>query len=43
LQDYAVLAVAEPYALNIDGTLMTTPNHHRNWTRFVPSKRHETQ
>ena len=30
LQDYAVLAVAKPYALNIDETLITTPNHYRN-------------
>jgi hypothetical protein len=26
LQDYAVLAVAEPYALNIEGSVVTTPN-----------------
>ncbi|KAJ0127572.1 RNA-directed DNA polymerase from mobile element jockey [Fusarium oxysporum f. sp. albedinis] len=31
LQDYAVLTVAEPYALNIDGAVVMTPNGHRNW------------
>lgn len=41
LRDYAVLAIAEPYALSIDGAVMTAPNNHRNWTRFIPTKRHE--
>ncbi|EGU72482.1 hypothetical protein FOXB_17009 [Fusarium oxysporum f. sp. conglutinans Fo5176] len=40
LQDYAVLAVAEPYALNIDGAVVMTPNSHRNWIKFFPIKRH---
>ncbi|RFN41629.1 reverse transcriptase [Fusarium flagelliforme] len=43
LQDYAVLAVAEPYALNIEGSVVTTPNSHRNWIKFIPTKRHEMQ
>ncbi|SCV61221.1 uncharacterized protein FFFS_15790 [Fusarium fujikuroi] len=43
LPDYAVLAVAEPYELNIDGALVTPPSNHKNWTRFVPSQRHDMQ
>ncbi|KAF4971249.1 hypothetical protein FSARC_1871 [Fusarium sarcochroum] len=30
-QDYAVLVVAEPYAPNIEGSVVTTPNSHRDW------------
>ena len=30
LQDYAVLAVAELYALNIEGSVVTIPDSHRN-------------
>lgn len=30
LQDYTVLVVAELYALNIEGLVVTTPNSHRN-------------
>ena len=41
LRDYAVLAVAEPYALNMDGKVVTAPNNHRNWTRLIPTKKHE--
>ncbi|KAF5001003.1 hypothetical protein FDECE_11092 [Fusarium decemcellulare] len=36
LQDYAVLAVAEPYVLNIDGTAVTAPSSHRNWIKLRP-------
>ncbi|KAI8402270.1 hypothetical protein FOFC_17577 [Fusarium oxysporum] len=43
LQDYAVLAVAEPYALNIEGSVVTTPNSHRNWIKYIPTKRHKMQ
>jgi hypothetical protein len=43
LQDYAVLAVAEPYALNIEGSVVTTPNSRRNWIKYIPTKRHEMQ
>ncbi|KAH7472001.1 hypothetical protein FOMA001_g13208 [Fusarium oxysporum f. sp. matthiolae] len=43
LQDYAVLAVAEPYALNIEGSVVTTPNSHRNWIKYIPTKRHDMQ
>ncbi|KAL9568930.1 hypothetical protein ACKAV7_006944, partial [Fusarium commune] len=43
LQDYAVLAVAEPYALNIEGSVVTTPNSRRNWIKYIPTKRHDMQ
>ncbi|KAL9575787.1 hypothetical protein ACKAV7_000029 [Fusarium commune] len=42
-QDFAVLAVAEPYALNIDGVVVTTPDSYRNWIKFFPIKRHAMQ
>ncbi|RKK10846.1 hypothetical protein BFJ65_g14842 [Fusarium oxysporum f. sp. cepae] len=42
-QDYAVLAVAESYALNIEGSVVTTPNSHRNWIKYIPTKRHDMQ
>ncbi|EXK78063.1 hypothetical protein FOQG_17244 [Fusarium oxysporum f. sp. raphani 54005] len=42
-QDYAVLAVAESYALNVDGAVVSTPNNHRNWIKIIPTKRHEMQ
>ncbi|KAF4415370.1 reverse transcriptase [Fusarium acutatum] len=43
LQDYAVLAVAELYALNIEGSVVATPNSHRNWIKYIPTKRHDMQ
>ncbi|RYC77840.1 hypothetical protein BFJ63_vAg19286 [Fusarium oxysporum f. sp. narcissi] len=43
LQDYVVLVVAEPYALNVKGSVTTTPNSHRSWIKFIPTKRHEMQ
>lgn len=43
LQDYVVLVVAEPYALNVKGSVTTTPNSHRSWIKFIPTKRHEKQ
>ncbi|KAF5719708.1 reverse transcriptase [Fusarium mundagurra] len=43
LQDYVVLAIAEPYALNIERLGVTTPNSHRNWIKYIPTKRHEMQ
>ncbi|KAJ0126074.1 Uncharacterized protein HZ326_30821 [Fusarium oxysporum f. sp. albedinis] len=30
LQQYAVLAIAEPYAQTIDGLVVTAPNSHNN-------------
>lgn len=43
LQQYAVLAVAEPYARTIDGVVVTTPNSHSNWTKMIPTQTHDGQ
>ena len=37
LKDYGVLAISEPYARIIDGTLVTVPMGHPNWTKIVPT------
>ena len=37
LSDYAVLALTEPYARLVDGSVVTAPNGHSNWTKMVPS------
>ena len=37
LSDYAVLALTEPYARLVEGTIVTTPMSHSNWTKMVPS------
>ena len=42
LKDYSVLAISEPYARKIDDKVVTSPNHHSNWTKFIPSQLHET-
>ncbi|RKK19029.1 hypothetical protein BFJ67_g17634, partial [Fusarium oxysporum f. sp. cepae] len=41
LEDYAALAVAEPWACTIEGQVMTAPNHHSNWTKMIPTKTRE--
>jgi hypothetical protein len=43
LQQYAVLAVAEPYARMSDGVVVTTPNYHTNWTKMIPTQTREGQ
>ncbi|KAM4067345.1 endonuclease-reverse transcriptase domain-containing protein [Hirsutella rhossiliensis] len=37
LKDFAVLAISEPYARNIDGKVVTSPMGHRNWTKMIPT------
>ncbi|KJZ67957.1 hypothetical protein HIM_12656 [Hirsutella minnesotensis 3608] len=37
LKDFAVLALSEPYARNIDGEVMTSPMGHHNWTKMIPT------
>jgi hypothetical protein len=37
LKDYGVLAISEPYARIIDGTLVTVPMGHPNWTKTIPT------
>ncbi|KAF5227806.1 hypothetical protein FANTH_14671, partial [Fusarium anthophilum] len=34
---------AEPYTLNIEGSVVTTPNSHKNWIKSIPTKRHGMQ
>ncbi|KNB18422.1 hypothetical protein FOXG_22229 [Fusarium oxysporum f. sp. lycopersici 4287] len=41
LRGYAALAVAEPWACTIEGQVVTTPNHHSNWTKMIPTKTRE--
>jgi hypothetical protein len=37
LKDCGVLAISEPYARIIDGTLVTAPMGHPNWIKIVPT------
>jgi hypothetical protein len=37
LKNCGVLAISEPYARIIDGTLVTVPMGHSNWTKMVPT------
>jgi hypothetical protein len=41
LKDYAVLAISEPYARTIDGSLVTVPTGHHNWTKLIPTTKRE--
>ncbi len=36
-KDFAVLALSEPFARNIDGEVMTSPMGHHNWTKMIPT------
>ncbi|KAJ6441005.1 reverse transcriptase [Purpureocillium lavendulum] len=40
LKDYGVLAVSEPYARLADNKVVTSPMWHNNWTKMIPTKRH---
>ncbi len=42
LKDYAVLAISEPYARLMDGSVVTSPMGHRNWTKLIPTAKRET-
>lgn len=42
LKDYGVLAVSEPYARLVDDMVVTSPMWHSNWTKMIPTQRHET-
>lgn len=37
LKDFGVLAISEPYARIIDGTVVTVPIGHSNWTKVMPT------
>lgn len=42
LKDFAVLAISEPYARLIEGSVTTVPMSHHNWTKLIPTTRRET-
>ncbi|EAQ91643.1 hypothetical protein CHGG_03578 [Chaetomium globosum CBS 148.51] len=41
LKDFAVLAISEPYARLIEGSVTTVPMSHYNWTKLIPTTRRE--
>jgi len=42
LKDYIALAISEPYARTIDGSVVTVPMGHYNWTKLIPTTRRDT-
>jgi hypothetical protein len=41
LKDYTVLAISEPYTRTIDGSVVTVPIGHYNWTKLIPTTKRE--
>ncbi|EAQ84612.1 predicted protein [Chaetomium globosum CBS 148.51] len=41
LKDFAVLAISEPYARLIEGSVTAVPMSHHNWTKLIPTTRRE--
>lgn len=41
LKYFAVLAVSEPHARCIDGSVVTSPMGHSNWTKMIPTCIHD--
>jgi hypothetical protein len=41
LKEYAALVISEPYVLEMDGKVTTSPIGHQGWTAVLPSERHE--
>lgn len=41
LKEYAVLVVSEPYIVEVDGRLTTSPTGYQSWTAFLPNGRHD--
>ncbi|KAJ6436994.1 reverse transcriptase [Purpureocillium lavendulum] len=41
LKDFGVLAVSEPYARLVDDRVVTSPMWHSNWTKMIPTQRHD--
>jgi hypothetical protein len=35
LKEFGILVISEPYARNIEGTVVTSPQEHCNWTRMI--------
>lgn len=42
LKDYLALAISEPYARTIDGSVVTVSMGHHNWTKLIPTTRRDT-
>lgn len=42
LKEHVVLAISEPYARRIDDAVVTAPQGHHSWTKFIPTTRRET-
>ncbi|PWI64620.1 hypothetical protein PCL_09477 [Purpureocillium lilacinum] len=43
LKDYGVLAVSEPYARLVDDKVVTSPMWHNNWTKMIPTQKHDAR
>ncbi|EAQ84331.1 predicted protein [Chaetomium globosum CBS 148.51] len=43
LKNYTTLAISEPYARLIDGSVAMMPMSHHNWTKLIPTTRRETR
>ena len=41
LEEYAALALSEPYCFRKDEEVVTVPLGHANWTKMIPTNRHE--
>ena len=41
LKEYAALVISEPYVLEMDGKVTTSPMGHQGWMAILPSKRHD--
>jgi hypothetical protein len=41
LKEYAALVISEPYVLEMDGKVITSPIGQQGWTVVLPSERHE--
>jgi hypothetical protein len=35
LKEFGILVISEPYARNIEGTMVTSPQEYCNWTRMI--------
>jgi exonuclease III len=40
LEEFGVLAISEPYAWVTNGTVVTVPIGHSNWTKLIPTVQH---
>jgi hypothetical protein len=40
LKEYAALIISEPYVIEMEGKVRTSPRGHQSWTAILPSERH---